>query len=76
MENVGERVAVTAGWRVHWDVGACIGVKWPVCDTPEREDEAVLGAFKSLGIRECRRLVLIRICEEGFFKIYHCSCCL
>ena len=70
MENVGERVAVTAGWVVYWDVGACIGVKWPVCDTPEREDEAVLGAFKSLGIRECRRLVLIRICEEGFFKIY------
>ena len=32
-------------------------------------DGAVLGAFKSLGIRECRRLVLIRICEVFFLNL-------
>ena len=38
-----------AGWRVDLDVGSFSGVKWSVCDTPERDDEAALGAFESLG---------------------------
>ena len=38
-----------AGWRVDLDVGSFSGVKWSVCDTPERDDEAAFGAFESLG---------------------------
>ena len=52
VENVSERLAETAGWRVDWDVGSFSGVEWPACDSSEREDEAAMGAFESLGIRE------------------------